>query len=196
MRYASLATLIAAVVLAGSAARADDTIGVHGGAPQVCSLGSWLKSSGAGSFSGGLTAVNTFSNADMVDGSAMSVLGSGQTLNFRAPLLCNTAITWTLTTTKGAFRQDAALTPPAGFANQWLYDLSSAPYNSGGTAVSSVSTITADGTPFDGETHSLTPTKSMQIAYFGVTFVPAPQTARMLAGAYSEDIVLTVTPSL
>jgi len=171
-------------------------IAVKGSAPEVCSLGGWTYVSGPGSFSGGTNATVTYSNDQMVDGLANSILGPGSAMTLHAPLLCNTAINWSITTSKGALRLESGTTPPSGFASQWLYELRSGPYTSGGTAVASIEVDDADGTPLSGESHGLTSVKATQIAYFGLTFSPFAQSARMLAGSYSESVTLTVSPSL
>jgi hypothetical protein len=181
-------------------ALADDlspvNITVQGSAPQVCSLDGWSKISGPGSFSGGTGAVVTYGNADLVDSGAFSVLGPGSAIVLRAPLLCNTSITWSVTNLKGALRLDSSVIPPAGFSNQWLYNLTSGPRTTGGSAVGSLESYDSDGTPFDGESHTLSAANSVRIAYFGMIFTPYPQSARMLAGSYSESVTLTVSPSL
>jgi hypothetical protein len=146
---------IALAAVTATAAMAEETpatITVKGSAPQVCSLGGWSKDSGPGSFSGGTNATVTYSNDEMVDGSANSILGAGSAVVLRAPLLCNTAITWGISTGKGALRLDSSAVPPAGFANQWLYNLNSGPKTSGGGDVGSRELFDSDGTPFGGET--------------------------------------------
>ena len=173
-----------------------DSINVKGSAPEVCSLGGWTYVSGPGSFSGGTNAVVTYTNDQLVDSLANSVLGPGAAMTLQAPLLCNTAISWSITTSKGALRLDSGTTPPTGFANQWLYELKSGPYKSSGVAVASLEVDDADGTPFSGESHGLTSDKATQIAYFGLSFTPFAQSTRMLAGSYSESVTLTVSPSL
>jgi hypothetical protein len=193
-----LALLVAMMATCAFSAAEAASVAVTGSAPMVCSLGGWQKDSGPGTFNGAgsHSAINTYGNSDMVDGAAMSVLGAGQTLVFHAPLLCNTSITWSVTTDKGAFRNDTAGTAPAGFANQWLYSLLSGPYKAGGTSAASLETMDSDGSPLTGETHTVDPPRALTISYFGITFTPSAQTARMLAGSYSEKITLTVAPSL
>ncbi len=200
MSWASKAkwiTALAAVTACGASADALNTnVTVKGNAPAVCSLGGWAKDSGVGAFSPGTNAVITYSNSDLVDASANSVLGAGSAVVLRAPLLCNTAITWGLTTTKGALRLESSLVPPAGFSNQWLYNLTSGPRTSSGAAVGSLESLGSDGTPFSGESHSLSAPNSGRIAYFSMAFTPFAQATRMIAGTYSESVTLTVSPSL
>jgi hypothetical protein len=189
---------LAAVTACGALADGPTpaNITVQGSAPLVCSLGGWSKVSGAGSFSGGTSAVVTYGNSDLVDGEAMSTLGAGQAVVLRAPLLCNTSITWSITNLKGALRLDSSVVPPSGFSNQWLYNLNSGPRTAGGSTVGSMEDYDSDGTPFEGESHTLSAANSVKIAYFALTFTPYSQTARMLAGSYSEAVTLTVSPSL
>src|SRR3569833_2836588 len=169
----------AGLMLAGTfcpAAQAE-SVTVTGNAPQVCSLGGWTKISGPGTFSGSgsQAATNAYSNNDMVDGQAMSTLGAGQALVFHAPLLCNTAITWSVVTDKGAFRHDTIASAPGGFANQWLYSVLSGPYQSSGTSAASLESFDADGTPFSGEIHTVAPPRARTIAYFGLPITPLSQ---------------------
>lgn len=190
----ALAAATASAALADGPTPANVT--VQGNAPAVCSLGGWSKDSGPGTFSGGTSAVVTYGNSDLVDANAMSTLGAAQAVTLRANLLCNTSITWGISTSKGALRLDAGVTPPSGFSNQWLYNLTSGPKTSGGSYVSSYESLDSDGTPFSGETHTLSQVNSQRIAYFALIFTPYSQTARMLAGSYSESITLTISPSL
>lgn len=188
---------VALLGIAFSGAAADPTsISVKGNAPAICSLGGWSKDWGPGSFSGGYNAVVTYNSSDLVDANAASVLGAGGAVNLRAPLLCNTSITWSVSAAKGAFRLDSATPSPAGLANQWLYRLDSGPYKSGGSPAGSIETWFSDGMPFSGESHTLDDFRSQQIAFFRLVFTPVAQSAHMLAGSYSESVMLTVSPSL
>lgn len=190
-----------AAATSAAAAQADDplaaNITVHGSAPLVCSLGGWTKDSGAGSFSGGTSAVVTYSNSDLVDGEANSVLGPAQAVALRAQLLCNTSLTWTLEAAKGALRLDSSATVPGGFSNQWLYHLEAGPKTSGGAWVGFIRVeYDSEGEPISGISSNLSPSLSTTVAYFALTFTPLAQSARMMAGNYSESITLTVSPSL
>lgn len=192
---AALAAALAPAALADDPGPAN--IAVQGNAPAVCSLGGWTKDSGAGAFTGGTNAVVTYSDSEMVDGAAMATLGPAQAVVLRASLVCNTGLTWTIAADKGALRNDAGVTPPAGFANQWLYNLVAGPKTPGGAWVGYLHVVyDSDGTPIGGISATLTPSLSQTIGYFSLTFTPIAQSARMLAGNYSERITLTVEPSL
>lgn len=190
-----------AAVTAGAAFAASPlstNIDVRGNAPQVCSLGGWTKTSGPGGFSAGTSAIVSYDSADLVDASANSIAGAGSTVVLRAQLLCNTGLTWTVGNSKGALRLESPTLPPAGFSNQWLYHLASGPRNAGGTQVGSMEEFDSDGSPYPlgTETHTIQPPRSETIAYFSISFTLTSQTARMLAGAYSETVTLSVSPSL
>ena len=189
-----------AAVTAG-AALADpapgDTINVKGNAPAVCSLGAWSWDSGPGVFTGGTSAVVSYSNDQLVDASAMSIAGAGLTESMHAPLVCNTGLTWSISTGKGALRLDSSVTPPGGFSNQWLYHLEAGPQKSSGAWVGSMhASYDSDGTPGGGIDVTLGASLSESIDHFSLTFTPSSQSARMLAGTYSETVTLSISPSL
>ena len=189
---AALAAVTAGAALADPAP--GDTINVKGNAPAVCSLGQWIKDSGPGGFTGGTSPVISYGNGDLVDGSAHSIVGAGSTVQIHALLLCNTALSWQLTTAKGALRLDSGASA-TGFSNQWLYGLAFGPYDSGGARVGSFEDMaSSDGTPFTGDLHGMSLSNSLKIARYGMTFTPLPQTASMLAGSYSETLTLTMSP--
>lgn len=187
---------VLALLTAGAAQAADPptaTLTAQGHADTVCNLGDWVKDSGPGSFSGGKAPVVSYGDADLVDGSSRSIVGSGSAVKIHAPLLCNTALTWSLSTAKGAFRLDSGATAPS-FANQWLYDLVFGPYSSSGARIGSFEDMTSDGTPFSGDAHGMSLANSLKITRFGMTFSPLAQSATMMAGSYSETVTLTMTP--
>ncbi|MGA9794559.1 MAG: hypothetical protein WBQ17_03385 [Rhizomicrobium sp.] len=196
--------LIAAVAVSAAAASSADAtpsvvpgdqITVKGNAPAICVLGEWALKSGSASFSPGSTGVATFTSDQLTGTDGVSVLGAANALDFHAPLVCNTAISWSFSTTNGAFRLTSGAVPPSGFANQWLYGLSVGPYTSGGTQVGSVDSFTSSGAP-QYESYGLNAGDSERIAYMDMVFTPVAQNLRMLAGNYSESITLTVSPTL
>jgi hypothetical protein len=171
-------------------------ITVKGNAPAVCSLGAWTKLSGPGAFAGGTNAIVTFSNSDMVDGDAMSALGPEDAVTLRAPLLCNTQLTYGLGAMKGRFSLDSNMTPPAGFSRQWDYSLAFGTADAGGGYVSNAHHEwdgSMSGGPYGGETIRPSTDNSLKAAYFLLTFTPHSQTARMVAGNYSEILTLTIS---
>jgi len=187
-----------ALSLGIQAAYADDPNGeihVKGNVPAVCSLGGWQKQSGPGAFVPGFDAVATYNSSDLVGADGFSALGPGSALTFHAPLSCNTAITWSFSTAKGALRLDATTAAAPGFARQWFYDLSAAPYTQGGSVVGFQPTLTSNGTPIT-ESFGLGSGDAKTISYMGIVFSPIAQPLRMLAGNYSETITLTVSPTM
>jgi hypothetical protein len=159
-----------------------------------CSLGVWSKDSGGGQFTAGKDAVVTYADGDLVDASGNSIVSPSTAVKVRVPMVCNTAVSWTVTSDVGALRLTSGATPPTGFSNQWLYTLMTAPYTSGGVVVGSLDTTQSDGSPiFEG--NSLSATRSLTVSYFGMTFSPNSQSEKMLAGNYAEKITLTVSPS-
>jgi hypothetical protein len=178
--------------LVAHGAYADDPGGeirVKGNVPAVCSLGGWEKQGGPADFQGGYDAVATY------DAATLASLGPGAALTFVAPLNCNTAITWSFATTKGAFALDGGPSPPTGFSDRWLYDLTAAPYTEGGSVVGFRPSLTSDGTPVS-ESFGLGQRDAGTIHHMGIVFTPVFQPLRMLAGHYSETISLTVSPTI
>ena len=173
----------------------DGAIHVKGNVPAVCSLGGWEKQSGPGTFVPGFDAVATYENGDLVAANGVSALGPGSALTFNASLNCNAAITWSFATTKGALRLDSGTTPPSGFADQWLYGLTAAPYTAGGSVVGLRPDLTSNGTPVS-ESFGLGQHDAETIHHMGIVFTPIAQPLRMLAGHYSETITLTVSPTM
>lgn len=167
-----------------------------GYASAVCTIGPWTKLSGAGSFSSGTSAVVTYSDSDLVDAESRSIAGPAATVSVTANVLCNTALTWHLTTANGALRLTSGAAVPPGFSNQWLYSLIFGPYSSGGARVGSFEDMPAsNGAPFDGDVHGMSLVNSLNVARFGLTFAPLAQSSRMLAGPYSEVLTVTFTPT-
>jgi hypothetical protein len=193
---AAFIVAVAPSALADPPAAPGVDITVKGNAPAVCSLGAWTKLSGPGAFSGGTNAVVTFSNSDMVNGDAMSVLGPEDAVTMRAPFLCNTQLTYGLETMKGKFSLDSEMTPPAGFSRQWDYSLAFGTADAGGGYVSNAHhewDSSMSGGPYGGESIRPSTYNSLKAAYFLLTFTPHSQAARMVAGNYSETLTLTIS---
>lgn len=191
-RWMKTVLIVTGFWLGTQSAYADDpggAIHVKGNVPAVCSLGGWEKQSGPADFQGGYNAVATY------DAATLATLGPGSALTFVAPLACNTAITWSFATTKGAFALDGGVSPPAGFADHWLYDLTAAPYTESGSVVGFQPSLTSSGTPIS-ESFGLGQRDAETIHHMGLVFTPISQSLRMLAGHYSETISLTVSPTI
>jgi len=191
-RWIKAFSIVSGLLLAARGAYANDPgsdIRVKGNVPAVCSLGGWEKQGGPADFQGGYNAVATYDDA------TLAALGPGSALTFFARLNCNTAITWSFATTKGAFALDNGPMPPAGFADRWLYDLTAAPYTESGSVVGFRPSLTSDGTPVS-ESFGLGQTDAETIHHMGIVFTPIAQPLRMLAGHYSETISLTVSPTI
>jgi hypothetical protein len=180
---------------AAYAADPDGAIHVKGNVPAVCSLGGWEKQSGPGTFAAGYDAVATYDNSDLVGANGVSALGAGSALTFHAPLNCNTAITWSFATAKGALRLDGGSAPPFGFADHWLYELTAAPYTESGSVVGFQPDLMSNGTPVS-ESFGLGQHDAETIHHMGIVFTPIAQPLRMLAGHYSETVTLTVSPTM
>jgi hypothetical protein len=198
-RWTKIPIALAALWVGMQAAGAqtpDDRINVKGNVPAVCTLGVWEKQSGPGTFTSGYNAVATYSDSDLVGPDGFSALGPGSALTFHAPLYCNTGLTWTLNTEKGALRLDSASAPPpSGFADRWLYHLTAGPYKADGNPVQFIDALPSNGTPAD-EGFILHEPQAVMISYMGIVFSPDAQFARMLAGHYSETVTLTVSPAI
>jgi hypothetical protein len=191
-RWTKTLLVVTGLWLGTHGAHADDPGGeihVKGNVPAVCSLGGWQLQSGPADFQGGYNAVATY------DAATLAALGPGSALTFVAPLNCNTAITWSFTTAKGAFALDNGGPPPSGFADRWSYDLTAAPYTEGGSVVGFRPSLTSSGAPVS-ESFGLGQRDAETIDHMGIVFTPISQPLHMLAGHYSETISLTVSPTI
>lgn len=192
------AAVLAATCMGAMAADAPTAvITATGHALAVCTVGQWTKASGAGTFSGGSNGVLTYSESDLVDANSMSVLNASKAVEVRIPVLCNTAMTWSLEGAKGALRNDTTPTAPTGFSSQWLYHLDAAPKTAGGANVGYLNfAYDSEGFPITGVTSLLNTGLSLTVSYFSLKFTPTAAVQRMTAGSYSEVFTFTVTPGL
>jgi hypothetical protein len=114
--------------------------------------------------------------------------------------MCNTALTLRVKNDKGAFINEAAGTPPAGFSNKWGYNLTSGTVDSGGTYIYSGYFFTGI---YTGQHIDLTKSipfadaaKSTYVQIILNLYNSPAVTSKMMAGTYSEGLTVLVSPTL
>lgn len=209
MRPAALAAVAIAALgtqaLAAPAGKGSQPqVTVDGHASPTCVLGGWSLASGpSGAFTPGTNATFSYDASVMVTSTGVSNFsGNSGKVVARAPLVCNTAMGWTIGLQNGALAlQTPPSTVPTGFSTRWLYHLHAVPEDGSNNQVGVFAAdFDTNGHPLPlGPVFGLLPfaTGWGPLREFEIDFTPQAISGpnnKMIAGTYSESITLQVGP--
>ena len=180
---------------------------VDGSASPTCVLGAWKLASGPnGVFTAGTgTGSFTYDSSVMVTGAGVSNFsGNSGKVAVRAPLVCNTAMSWTVSVQKGALALQTPPSPvPSGFSTKWVYHLHAAPEDGSNNQLGLIAAdYTTNGHPVPANSFGSSGVLLVVWGFmrnFEIDVTPQAISGpnnKMIAGDYSESITLQVSPSV
>jgi hypothetical protein len=137
------------------------------------------------------------------------------TFRIRAPIYCNGAVTAQIHATNGALKYQGTVPPGTPFGSRWpevvafgFRNSLSAPGDNSGAFVGSCTTGSngqcsnvGSGTPFNSGVLTVPGSAAPTIAAIDINYglshaysFPSTTPLKMIAGAYSETLILTITP--
>ncbi len=203
----ALALAATATQALAAPAPAKPQVTVDGSASPTCVLGPWTLASGPnGVFSAGTASGSfTYDSSVMVTGAGVSNFsGNSGKVAVRAPLICNTAMSWTVSVQKGALALNTPPSPvPSGFSTKWVYRLHAAPEDGSNNQVGLIAAdYTTNGHPVPPNSFGSSGVLLVVWGFmrnFEIDVTPQAINGpnnKMIAGDYSESITLQVSPSV